>query len=165
MFVIPSEVKQDPERRWALPDRIFFACGACHILAYAFLEAYPGEQERAVWQKPAAGFTGNHIFVEGEGWIFDYHGYSEPAAYHAHTRRKARRWWPGWEASLHELAPAVLVSEGLSRTHEGLWLREPRQFLHDALPRARTFLRRFPAPCSARPKGRVPDSGGRSRAD
>ena len=29
--------KKDPQMRWALPDRVFFACGACHILAYAFM--------------------------------------------------------------------------------------------------------------------------------
>jgi hypothetical protein len=29
--------------RWALPDRVFFACGACHILAYAF---YSGGDDR-----------------------------------------------------------------------------------------------------------------------
>ena len=33
--------KRDPIKRWALPERAFFACGACHILAYAFLRAYP----------------------------------------------------------------------------------------------------------------------------
>jgi hypothetical protein len=26
-----------------------------------------------------------------------------------------------------------------------LWLREPRQYLHDALPRAHAFVARFPA--------------------
>ena len=40
----------------------------------------------------------------------------------------------------------VLISEPKSRTFDGLWLREPGQFLQDALPRARAFLDRFPAP-------------------
>jgi hypothetical protein len=30
--------KRHLERRWGLPERVFFACGACQILAYAFLE-------------------------------------------------------------------------------------------------------------------------------
>jgi hypothetical protein len=34
----------------------------------------------------------------------------------------------------------VLISEQRSRQIEGRWLREPKQFLHDALPRARNFL-------------------------
>ena len=42
-----------------------------------------------------------------------------------------------------KIAANVLVSEQCSREIEGLWLREPKQFLHDALPRARTFLDKF----------------------
>lgn len=49
-----------------------------------------------------------------------------------------------------ELPPEVLVSEAKSRTYDGLWLREPKQFLHDALPRARRFLDRLPNPDKAR---------------
>ena len=68
------------------------------------------------------------------------------AAYLEHTFRKARRWWPEWDATLQPLPTAVLVSEALSRTFDGLWLREPDQFLHDALPRAQAYLDRFPPP-------------------
>jgi hypothetical protein len=42
-----------------------------------------------------------------------------------------------------DLPADVLVSEQGSRQIEGLWLREPKQFLHDALPRARKFLESF----------------------
>jgi hypothetical protein len=58
-------------------------------------------------------------------------------------RRKAGRWWPGWECELIELPTDVLISESKSRTYDGLWLRQPDQFLHDALPRAHRFLDRF----------------------
>jgi hypothetical protein len=50
---------------------------------------------------------------------------------------------PGWSYSLVELPPDVLISEAKSRTYDGLWLRGPEQFLHDALPRAHAFLDRF----------------------
>jgi hypothetical protein len=59
-----------------LPERVFFACGACHILAYLFLERYQMRNAKAVWIKPRPGFWGNHIFVAVDGWTFDYHGYS-----------------------------------------------------------------------------------------
>ena len=36
----PNYRKSDPVMRWNLPDRIFFACGACHILAHAFIERF-----------------------------------------------------------------------------------------------------------------------------
>ena len=142
----PGYWKADQAMRWALPDRVFFACGACHILAYAFLDEYGGRNRQVLWLKPGPGFTGNHIVVDGTDWIFDYHGYSNREQFLTHTYSKARRWWPGWDASLVVLPCDVLISEAKSRTYDGLWLREPQQFLHDALPRARAYLNRFPPP-------------------
>ncbi|MBS7695733.1 MULTISPECIES: hypothetical protein [unclassified Chelatococcus] len=147
----PGYKKNDPIKRWALPDRVFFACGACHILAYAFLERYSRPDMAAVWLKPDAGYTGNHIVIATADWIFDYHGYARRDAFLAHTFRRARHFWPGWDARLVTLPQGVLISEAQSRAYEGLWLREPQQFLHDALPRARRYLTRFappPAPAS-----------------
>lgn len=147
MYQIAGSTKRNPVLRWSLPDRIFFACGACQVLAYAFLERYGPSGLKAFWIKPAAGFTGNHIFIAANGgWAFDYHGYSCRQNLLDHAYRKAGRWWPGWTASLVELPPDVLISEAKSRTYEGLWLREPGQFLHDAMPRARAYLDRFPPP-------------------
>jgi len=146
MYRIDGFKKRDPVLRWTLPDRVFFSCGACHILAYAFLAANPDPLRKAVWIRPVDGFTGNHIVIDGGDWVFDYHGYSERGAFLRHTWRKANRWWPGWDATLLELPGDVLISEAKSKTYQGLWLREPGQFLHDAMPRAKTYLKRFPAP-------------------
>ena len=68
--------KKNPEQRWGLRERVFFACGASHILAYAFLERYEMPDAKVVWIKPRPGLWGNHIFVAFDGWAFDYHGYS-----------------------------------------------------------------------------------------
>ena len=138
--------KRDPVKRWNLPDRVFFACGACHILAYAFLERYPNAGFRAVWIRPVGDMTGNHIVVVSGDRVFDYHGYAHWPAYREHTWQRARQRWPGWDAALVPLLAPVLVSERLSRGYQGLWLREPGQFLHDALPRAHRYLDRFSAP-------------------
>ncbi len=146
----PGYRKRDPVMRWALPDRVFFACGACHILAHAFLERWGRPDMAALWLRPAAGFTGNHIVVATADWTFDYHGYAPRAAYFAHVNRRARQRWPGWTADLMQLPRDVLISEAKSKTYPGLWLREPKQFLHDAAPRARAFLERFPGPSEAR---------------
>lgn len=138
--------KRNLVKNWGLPERVFFACGACHILAYAFLKAYPDSGFRPVWIRPAEGYTGNHIVVVNDQLAFDYHGYSHWPMLLAHMRRKANRWWPGWDAGLIELPTEVLVSESKSRTYDGLWLREPWQYLYDALPRAHRYVQRFPAP-------------------
>jgi hypothetical protein len=84
--------------RWALPDRVFFACGACHILAYAFLERYGSPEMKALWLKPKPGFIGNHIFVATEVWVFDYHGYSRRDRFLAHAFRRARHYLSNWDA-------------------------------------------------------------------
>lgn len=99
-----------------------------------------------LWFKPAPGFTGNHIVVATEAWVFDYHGYSARECSIAHTVARARHWWPGWQAERITLPPEVLVLEERSRRLAGLWLREPDQYLHDALPRARRCRDRFGSP-------------------
>ena len=145
----PGYRKRDPAMRWALPDRAFFACGACHVLAAAHLERFGAGTAQALALVPAPGFTGSHVVVAGEGWIFDYHGYAERDGYLAHTFAKARRWWPGWDAALVPVPFEALVSEAESRKIPGLRLRAPDQFLHDALPRARAYLDRFAHPPGA----------------
>lgn len=146
MYKLAKGIKRDALRRWQLPDRVFFACGACHVLTYAFLTQYPGAGFEAVWIKPADGFTGNHIVAVGGDVAFDYHGYSNWNNLLDHTRSKSNRWWPGWNAELVLLPVDVLISEPRSRTYGGLWLREPEQFLYNALPRAQAFVNRFPPP-------------------
>ena len=89
MYRIAKSVKQDPVQRWHLPDRVFFACGACHILAYAVLDRYPAEGFEPVWIKPSGGHTGNHIVaVREDGLAFDYHGWSDWQTLLAHMTRR-----------------------------------------------------------------------------
>jgi hypothetical protein len=63
--------KSNLAKRWALPDRVFFACGACHILAFAFLERYGRPEMKATWIRPTPGMIGNHIFVAFGDRVFD----------------------------------------------------------------------------------------------
>lgn len=146
MFLLKHSVKRKPELQWALGDRQFFACGACHILAYAFLERYARAGFGAVWIKPAPGHIGNHVIATDGKLAFDYHGFSAWPHLLSHTVRKAERLIPGWSHTLVPLPHDVLISEAKSKTIDGLWLRGPEQFLHDALPRARAYLDRFTPP-------------------
>jgi hypothetical protein len=133
--------------RWGLPERVFFACGACHILAHVFLERYDRPEHGVTWIKPAPGYWGNHIFVGTDDWVFDFHGYSRRNAFLAHVWKASRRLWPGWDATVVPLPRDVLISGTRSRQFDSrLKLREPGQFLYDALPRARRYLDRFPVP-------------------
>src|SRR5262245_2625617 len=143
MFFPKINVKDDPVRRWHRPDRQFFANGACQVLAYAFLQRYSGLGFHGRWIKPAAGYTGNHIFVTYGLNAFDYHGLTTEERLLSLIFRRARRFFPGWDATLIDLPMDVLISEQRSRQIEELRLREPGQFLHDALPRACAFVARF----------------------
>jgi len=138
--------KRDPVKQWALTDKVFFACGACHILAAAFLDTYRDGGFTPFWVRPIPGHTGNHIVLIRGDVVFDYHGYSRWPAYWAHTVRRATQWWEGWSADLVEMRPDALVSRANAGEYLGLWLKEPRDFLFDPLPRARRYLQRFPAP-------------------
>ena len=104
MFFPKIDVKIDPVRRWHRPDRHFFANGACQVLAFAFLERYPDLEFRARWIKPAAGFSGNHIYVTDGINAFDYHGLTTEARLLALAFRRGRRFFPGWDAALGGLA-------------------------------------------------------------
>ena len=127
----------------------FFACGACHILAYAFLDRYGPARHDVLWIKPSSPHrSGNHIVIATAEWVFDFHGYSKRAAFLAHAWKRGRLLWPGWNETLVPLPRYVLISEQRSLQFDGLHLREPGQFLHDALPRARAYLERFPAPAA-----------------
>jgi hypothetical protein len=143
MFFPRTNVKDDPAQRWHRPDRHFFANGACQVLAYAFLERHSELGFRARWIRPAAGYVGNHIFATDGDLAFDYHGLTTEQRLLSLSFRRAQRFFPGWTATLVDLPTDVLVSEAKSREIDGLWLREPKQFLHDALPRAEAFLDRF----------------------
>ena len=145
--------KHDQVKRWGLPNRVFFAAGACHILAYAFLERFPCCSARAFWIKPLDSSPTNHIVVLRGNCAFDYHGYTKRDVLMAHFRYRACRIWPEWQSELVELPPDILVSTEKSRTYPGLWLREPQDFLFDALPRARAYLNRFSHPPELTPHG------------
>ena len=142
--------KRDPVKQWALPDRVFFAAGACHMLAYSFLERYPDSGFEAKWIRPAAGYTGNHIVVVRDECVFDYHGFSDWSRYWTHTAHRANQWWPGWSADVVNIHMAALVSRRCAREYEGLWMKEPKDFLFDPLARARRYLQKFPSPPAVR---------------
>jgi hypothetical protein len=142
--------KRDPVKQWALPDRVFFACGACHILAAAFLDAHPDEGFSPRWIRPVEGHPGHHIVaVREDGLAFDYHGYSKWTNLFTHMTRRARQWSPGWTATVVAVPVDVLLAGERSRGFEGLWLKGPGDFLLDPMPRACEYLRRFGQPARA----------------
>lgn len=146
MYVLKPGVKADPKRRWALPDRIFFGHGACHILAGIFLETSPLPGFHAERIIPGDGFAGNHIYVTDGLIAFDFHGYSSRLRLlHHHTSGWANRYAIGWNCRLESVEFGLLDTVDLNQRK----MLGPEQYGGDVTSRARTFLSRVDHQCAA----------------
>ena len=140
MYQPQVNVKKDPVKRWHQPDRRFFACGACPILAHAFLETYQSSGYYAVWIKPENGYSGNHVFVTDGEYTFDYHGYSTLSKLKHHCLKRNEHYFPGWSCGFVRID----VNLNSRETHDiGMFTLMSSEFLYDALPRAISFVLRY----------------------
>lgn len=143
MYRLKPGTKRDLHRQWRLSDRIFFGFGACHVLAQSFLDRFPAAGFRALWIRPAPGWSGHHVVVTNGVTSYDYHGYSRHTTLLAHYFRQHRLAHPGWSAQL--VAVHGSLFDDALRARLGMNMRGPTQYLHDARPRARRFLERHRA--------------------
>ena len=138
MYVLKHGIKKNPEKRWALPDRIFFGYGACHILAGVFVQHPPLEGfyvERII---PNEGFSGAHMYVTNGIIAFDYHGYSGRERLLEHHGKGWASHSPGWDCAIEKVDFDPLNTAELNQRK----MRGPDQYLHDPIPRARNFIER-----------------------
>ena len=85
MYQPPSTFARTPRERadqlasWQRSDQAFFAAGACHILAFAFLAAFPeaGFAPVALWADDAE--FPHHVYVTDGEWAFDHAGWTRQA--------------------------------------------------------------------------------------
>jgi hypothetical protein len=139
MYVLKHGIKKNPEKRWALPDRIFFGYGACHILAGAFLDQPPLEGfygERII---PTEGFWGNHIYATNGVIAFDYHGYSGRERLLKHHRKGWASQNAGWDCIVEKVDFDLLDTIELNQRK----MLGPDQYLLHATPRAYRFIQRI----------------------
>jgi len=139
VYALKPGVKNDPVRRWRLPDRIFFGHGACHILAGVFLEQFPNDGFRAIWLKPDNEVPGNHIFVANGQIAFDYHGYSSQDKLIAHHVKGWTFKYPGWSATPLIVDFPLLDTASLNARK----MLGPDQYMLNPIPRAMRFIARF----------------------
>ena len=76
-FERTPEERANPVLSWNRPDRAFFASGACHILAYTFVELTKRDGLQLIFVKPSAEFgsIGTHVYVVDGDWAFDASGW------------------------------------------------------------------------------------------
>lgn len=138
MYVLKPGTKRDPVKRWALPDRIFFGHGACHILAGTYLDDPPLDGFHAERIIPVDGLPGNHVYVTDGRIAFDYHGYSVRARLLDHHARGWSARHSGWGCAVERVDFPLLDTAALNARK----MLGPDQYLGDPVPRARRFLAR-----------------------
>ena len=138
MYFLKGGIKRNPERRWALPDRIFFGYGACHILAGAYLRAPPLVSFHAERVIPSDEYAGAHMFVTDGEIAFDYHGYSRRSRLLAHHRKVWLTRYADWSCTIEAVDFDPLDTAELNARK----MLGPDQYLYDALPRAEAFIAR-----------------------
>lgn len=139
MIVRIEPAKYDLAQSWNRSDRAFFAAGACHILADAFLRRFPASAFHATLICPPEGARGSHVFVSDGTLLFDYHGFSAHDRFVRFYSRHLQRRFPGWQADFVPLSDSPASAEFCRRYHH----REPAHFLYDPRPRAEAFLSRL----------------------
>lgn len=140
MYRLKPGIKDHLERRWRLPDRIFFGNGACHILAGVFLNRPPMPGFYAEWIIPGEGFSGSHIYVTNGCVAFDYHGYSSRLKLLLHHTTAWSRQYPrGWNCAIERVWFDLLETGALNCRN----MRGPDQYAGDPILRAQNFLERI----------------------
>jgi len=142
MIFRTEEAKKNLARSWQRLDRPFFAAGACHVLAAAFLKTYPKAGFHAFLILPETNLRGSHVAVTNGLVVFDYHGYVRHDAYLAHYFSKIRRFYPGWQGKILRLEESPTAKSFCQKYQHRL----PDQYWKDPQPRAVSYLNRFPPP-------------------
>ncbi|MFB7718794.1 hypothetical protein [Nocardia sp. NPDC056100] len=125
----------DQQLAWHRQDQWFFAAGACHILAYAFLEQHRGRFDAfGLWPRTAA--DPSHVYASDGTWAFDHCGWT-PVTELLEVSQATEP-----DADYHPRRIAVDLDELCARH----WHRSPAEFIHDPRPRARAYIARFRPP-------------------
>ncbi|MBJ3783932.1 hypothetical protein [Devosia sediminis] len=139
MYRAKPGIKKDHVRCWALPDRIFFGHGACHILAGVYLGEAPLAGFHAERIMPHGDVPGGHMYVTDGTVAFDYHGYSLRQRLLDHHRRAWSTDHPGWDYEVERVDFPILGAHALNARK----MLGPGQYLENPIPRASAFIARY----------------------
>ncbi|SOE13827.1 hypothetical protein SAMN06272775_4800 [Streptomyces sp. 2323.1] len=135
-FKRTAEERRDQLLSWEREDVAFFAAGACHILAYAFMETYPEAGFHAVglWSRGAR--DPGHVYVTDGTWAFDHDGWTPEPELLSVTRATTP------DADFRTGPVHGDLDAFCTRHHH----RPRGLFAFDPWERALRYLRRFPPP-------------------
>ena len=137
------EERADRFLSWQRPDRNFFASGACHILAYLFIEIHSGEKKyQLIYIKPAEGYPGNHVYVSDGTWAFDFNGWTLEEELLRVTEEEYSKAYPGWKYERRILAYDLYTLEDFCKEN---YHRMPYQYAYLPWERAYNYIKQFPS--------------------
>jgi hypothetical protein len=152
MYVMKPGMKRELQRRWALPDRIFFGHGACHILAGVYLRESPLTGVYAERIIPEGGCPGNHTCATNGHIAFDYQGYGRRTNLLDHHNRCWSRQHQGWTYWVELVDFDLLDTAQLNQRK----MLGPDQYYEDPTPHARRFVARVDHIAASQKAARVP---------
>lgn len=127
LFQRTDAERADQFLSWQRDDRAFFAAGACHILAWAFMRLHPDSGfEVYALRRPGSRYS-SHVYVSDGTWAFDYFG-----------------WTPDAELRQAYQMEVSVVSVGLETFCAENWHRLPEQYPHMPWDRAYAYIGGFP---------------------
>lgn len=140
LFDRTPEQKKDIFASWERDDQSFFASGACHILADAFVQLHRDEGYKMVHLKPAEGFSGNHVYASNGTWAFDHNGWAREAELLEVTERAFVDRYPDWSYQRNEIEWTMTSLETFCRANNH---RLPWQYAYLPWERAYRYISKF----------------------
>jgi hypothetical protein len=123
---------------WLRSDKAFFAAGACHILAWAFLEKHPMEPYLPIGLRRIGQFQVHHVYISDGTWAFDHDGWTREDVLLEVTSKDIAQRLPD---AVVERLPLGSSLDSFCTEHNS---RLPSQYAFDPWPRAFAYLARFP---------------------
>ena len=129
--------RSDPLLSWQRPDKAFFAAGACHILAWAFLLRYPTLGFFPVGLRWPGRPVVFHVFATNGTTAFDHDGWTPEVEVISVTLADEAPFDPG------RAIERVRLDRDLQRVCTEHNMRSPSDFAFDPWQRAFAYLDGF----------------------
>ncbi|MET9490440.1 hypothetical protein [Nocardia sp. NPDC006630] len=146
MYIPCSVFRRSPLERaderlaWDRADQWFFAAGACHILAFAFLEENPhGFAAMGLWPHGIA--DPGHVYISDGTWAFDHCGWTLESELIAVSRAAE-------PAMDYQSQPLGMEIDELCARH---WYPTRAEFAFDPWSRAHSYIKQFAYPWRSEP--------------
>jgi hypothetical protein len=144
MYIPSTHYKRSPEERadkflaWKRDDTAFFAAGACHILAFMFMELHSREKKyKIIGLKAKQDKYVHHVYVTDGIWAFDHAGWTLEEELLRETKKANSEIDKDWDYEKIE------ITEDLETFCKHQYHRPPSYFPYLPWERAYNYIKKF----------------------